>query len=165
MRSAAISFKIWLATLCSGQLKSGHRGCFNWALSTGLVVTWGSAPRVFSFLLVSKDCNNTKPYPAGSHKTSTGEKTETFCRRSVFSHWLRRQETDPFLLGTVKASQYEDAWYGLRGHSWMPEKNNFVQILINGYRREESSYLSSIGEEDIQYPKQEAEKVALISLP
>lgn len=47
----------------------------------------------------------------------------------------------------------------------MPEKNNFVQILINGYRREESYYLSSIGEEDIQYPKQEAEKVALISLP
>lgn len=73
--------------------------------------------RIFSFRLVNKDCNNTKPYPAGSRKTSTGEKTETFCRRSVFSHWLRRQETDPFLLGTVKASQYEDAWYGLRGHS------------------------------------------------
>ena len=47
----------------------------------------------------------------------------------------------------------------------MPEKNNFLQILIYGYRREESSYLSSIREEDFQYPKQEAEKAALISLP
>lgn len=40
----------------------------------------------------------------------------------------------------------------------MPEKNSFLQILINGYRREESSCLSSLlREEDFQYPKQEAE--------
>lgn len=46
----------------------------------------------------------------------------------------------------------------------MPEKSNFPQILISGYSREGISYRSRPGEGDFQYPNQEAEKAALISL-
>lgn len=46
----------------------------------------------------------------------------------------------------------------------MPEKSNFLQILISGYSRKGISYLSRPGEGDFQYPNQEAEKAALISL-
>lgn len=101
------------------------------------MVSFFPADKGFSVLFVSKDCNITKQCPAGGCKISTGEKTETFCSRSVFSCWLRRQEIEPFLSETMKDSmgcllrikrEITNAWkkqFSTDFSYWLQPRGNF----------------------------------------